>query len=158
MVDRSFGRFDLADPADYGRFLTAHARVLPAIERELECAELLTGWSGRRQALEDDLAAMAIPMPRLRASFCFESDAAQWGALYVIEGSRLGGLQLSRRVKEGLPKAYLSAGHEAGGWRHLLARLDEAAEGREWRDAAVKAAKSVFRAYADAAEEAGVHG
>lgn len=153
-VDEAFARYDLAEPASYAAFLTAHARVLPSVERAVDPGALLHAWKGRTGALSADLAALghALPEP---TPFAVAGEAARWGALYVIEGSRLGGALLARRVGAGLPHAYLSATHGPGAWRALLAALDAAAEagGEGWIEDATDAARATFDAYASAAGE-----
>jgi len=152
LVDAKFARFDLADAASYRRFLTAHAMVLPALEAGLAPAELIEAWRGRTAPLRRDLAALGAEMPVSRWTGQSIEGAARWGALYVLEGSRLGGIFLARRVGAGLPVDYLSAGHPPGAWKSFLARLDAATRGPEWSEAAVTSAKRVFATYADAAD------
>ena len=79
--------------------------------------------------------------------------AGRWGALYVIEGSRLGGQLLARSVPTGLPVAYLSSRHRPGEWRALLAAIEaRGSEGGEaWRAAAVAGAQATFALYGEAA-------
>jgi heme oxygenase (biliverdin-IX-beta and delta-forming) len=150
-VDGAFGDFAIDDPAGYARFLSAHARILPLAERLIDPAALLADWEGRTAALLGDLAALGIPRPAEMAFALPAGDAARWGALYVMEGSRLGGAVLSRMVPAGLPAAYLGARHLAGGWRRVLAAIDAADEGPAWRDAALGGAKALFGAYLAAA-------
>lgn len=156
-VDAAFGGFGLRERAAYGRFLRAHARILPMAERLIDPAALLPGWQGRTAALEADLAALEVALPPPVDWVVPVGDAARWGALYVVEGSRLGGAVLARMIATGQPSAYLSARHGAGGWRELLDRLDGAERGVGWRPHAVAGAKAMFSAYrrAAAAEQAG---
>ena len=46
-VDGLFGRFDLADPASYGAFLTAHAMALVPVEDWADIGRLVPGWAAR---------------------------------------------------------------------------------------------------------------
>lgn len=80
-------------------------------------------------------------------------EAAAWGTLYVVEGSRLGGAMLARRVPAGWPAAYLGAVHAPGGWRAIRAAIDAAGakRDREWREAMVAGARETFALYARAA-------
>ena len=150
-VDATFARYDFADRASYGSLLAAHARVLPPIERALADYPGLPAFPPRTPALAGDLAALGRDMPEPGDVSRPASPAAAWGMLYVIEGSRLGGVFLARQVPEGMPKAYLSAGHARGGWRAMLDALDEAAEGQMWLDEAIAAATATFDLYATAA-------
>lgn len=152
-VDATFGGFALGDAAGYRRFLLAHGRALPAVEAALAAAaHALPAWRPRTAALADDLAALGEAMPP-PLDFGVANEAESWGALYVIEGSRLGGQLLARSVPAGLPAAYLSARHLSGEWRALLAALDAraAAEGDDWRTAATAGARATFALYARAA-------
>lgn len=151
LVDAAFGRFDLAEPAGYIAFLVAQARVLPALEAALRPAELVSGWRGRTAAILRDLADLAVPPPPPVVPDLPEGPAARWGALYVLEGSRLGGAVLRRRVPAGLPSAFLGAVHPPGAWRETLARLDAANHGAAAQAEAVQAARAVFAAFARSA-------
>lgn len=149
-VDAAFGRFDLTDRGDYAAFLTAHARALPAVEAALERFDALPMPPHRREALAADLAALGIAMPEPLPFALADADAA-WGALYVTEGSRLGGIMLAGRVGAGLPSAYLSARHEKGAWRALLAAIDAAVTTPDAIDRAVAGARATFALYAQVA-------
>jgi heme oxygenase len=152
-VDATFGSFALDDVAGYRRFLLAHGRALPAVEAALERAGYdLPAWRTRTAALAADLAALGEIMPP-PLDFTVANEAESWGALYVIEGSRLGGQVLARSVPAGRPAAYLSARHLSGEWRALLAGLDSraAAGDDDWRRAATAGARATFALYARAA-------
>jgi heme oxygenase len=173
-VDDRFGGFALDDPAAYVRFLRAHGRALPAVEAALAQAgvgagagmgagAMLPPWRPRAPLIAADLAALGAPMP---PPLPFTLDGAErWGALYVMEGSRLGGQLLARRVACGLPVAYLSAKHAAGAWRTLLAAIDAQAAAADagradagradagWADAALAGARATFALYAQAADQ-----
>lgn len=153
-VDAAFGGFALDDADGYRRFLLAHARALPAVEMALTGAadDELPAFRPRTSALAGDLAALgeAVPAP---LPFAATGDAARWGALYVIEGSRLGGQLLARSLPAGMPAAYLSARHLPGEWRTLLAALDARAAAADavWRETAMAGARDTFALYARAA-------
>lgn len=153
VVDAAFGRFDLTEPASYGRFLTAHARALPAVESAVAACAALPAFAPRAGLLRADLDALGLPMPDPLPLAPPESEAAAFGALYVIEGSRLGGAMLAKQVPAPLPHAYLSATHQPGGWRAFGELLDRAgkAGGAAWLDQAIAAAKATFDLYAEAA-------
>jgi len=149
-VDAAYARYDLADPDGYRAFLLAHARALPAVEMALAGAAL-PPWRERTTALSADLAALGVAMPAPLSLDPPTDPAAAWGMLYVIEGSRLGGMLLERQVGAGLPRAYLAARHRSGEWRGFLGALDDAVTGADRIDAAVAAARTVFRLYGHAA-------
>ncbi|WP_245648699.1 biliverdin-producing heme oxygenase [Sphingomonas sanxanigenens] len=150
-VDAAFGAFGFDTVDAYRRFLMAHARILPIAERLIDPASLVAGWQPRADGLAADLAALGAAMPATVDLAPPADIAERWGALYVIEGSRLGGVMLARSVPEGLPTAYLSATHPPGGWKRLLAALDAADTGPAWRAAATRGAHAMFAAYRRAA-------
>lgn len=148
-VDDRFGGFALDDRDDYRRFLQAHARALPAVEQALAtgAGEPLPAWRRRTEALANDLAGLDAALP---APLRFTAHGAErWGALYVIEGSRLGGQLLARSVPAGWPAAYLADRHRPGEWRTLLAAIEERAAAADagWRNAALGGARSAFALY-----------
>lgn len=150
-VDSAFGHFALRTREGYRDFLTAHARILPLAERLIQPGALVDDWHGRTEALMDDLHALGGDRPAELDFALPEGEAARWGALYVIEGSRLGGAVLAKMVPADLPAAYLGARHPQGAWRALLERLDDADTGPAWREEAERGAKAMFGAYLEAA-------
>lgn len=155
-VDELFSSFSLDEAEGYGAFLKAHARALPPLEA-LACPE-----SPRLPLLIQDLAALGQEPPE---PFSLEQDKGEgfrWGALYALEGSRLGGAMLARRVGPGLPRAYLSATHGKGGWLAFQQSLDDAAASADgdWMDGAKRGAEAAFALFASAAraEQASLRG
>lgn len=141
-VDAAFSTFDLGQPGGYRAFLHAHAQVLIPLEDALEragIAEMIIDWPQRRrsQALRADLAdlgaTVGFPTPYdapLSPGWC-------WGAAYVIEGSRLGGKVLARRVAQADPSAplrYLGHGSATPLWPSFLQMLEQHGPRCEWRD------------------------
>ncbi|WP_019515053.1 biliverdin-producing heme oxygenase [Sphingomonas sp. Mn802worker] len=151
-VDAAFGSFDLSSRADYRRFLLAHARALPAVEQALAALDFARGLLPRTPLLELDLADLDERMPAPLAFAC-ANEAARWGALYVVEGSRLGGVMLARSVGAELPHRYLSAAHGPGQWRAIRGAVDAAGRDAspEWYDALLSGAAVTFDLYAQAA-------
>lgn len=151
-VDAAFAGFDLADPRAYAAFLAAHARVLPGIEAALAGDPALPAFRPRTALLIDDLARLGVSPPGAIHPHVPPTSAGRFGMLYVIEGSRLGGGLLARRVAAGLPRAYLSAIHLPGEWRAFTHALDQAAaDDRGWIGDAIDGAKRAFALYAGAA-------
>jgi heme oxygenase (biliverdin-IX-beta and delta-forming) len=148
-VDQAFKAFDLTDRHDYGRLLSAHASVTPVVEDILEGVSTLPPWRPRSTLIFADLEGLQIVSPEPVSVDPITSEAALLGALYVLEGSRLGGKVLSGRVPTGLPVTYLSDGHLPGEWRQFLASLDEAARtrGSDWHEDLVRGARGVFVAF-----------
>jgi len=155
-VDDLFTHFSLADRASYIRFLKAHARALAPLEAIARPA------APRLPLLAEDLAALGESLPAPVDVPDEAGEGFRWGALYALEGSRLGGAMLARRVAADLPRAYLSAVHEKGGWVAFQQQLDVQAEqgGKSWIDGAVQGAQAAFALFAAAAqaETASVHG
>ncbi len=129
-MDGLFSRFVLADRADYGRFLSAQAAAFISTEGAIgrgPISALLPDWFERRrsQLLLADLGQLGLPMPPPLRAPALTSDAALLGAVYVLEGSRLGGAYLKRSLANELPQRFLAAPQEPGAWRNLLASLDQ---------------------------------
>jgi heme oxygenase len=154
-VDRAFSRFDLAEAAGYRRFLSAMASAYLAVEAAVDAAggeRILEDWGSRRRSdlLRSDLADLHLapqisPGPRLLQS------SEVLGAIYVLEGSRLGGRVLSSKVGAGLPVRFLATPSLPGAWPDFLSILRQrlASEG-ELRSAGA-AASSCFRFFETAA-------
>jgi heme oxygenase len=151
-VDAAFGSFRLAEPLSYRAFLTAHARALGGAEAALLAMPDLPAWRPRMPLLAQDLADLSASVPS-PLFLDVQPGAAGWGALYVTEGSRLGGAMLARDVASGLPRRYLDAAFEAGEWRALRGAIDAeaSARGEAWLAAAVAGAEACFALYRQAA-------
>jgi heme oxygenase (biliverdin-IX-beta and delta-forming) len=129
-VDALFSRLDLANGGDYRLFLTAQAAAHLPIEAALDAAgaeRVLADWPNRKRGdlLRADLTALAADLPPPLDPPALASDAAILGAIYVLEGSRLGGAVLKRQVPADAPRAFLNPGQAQGRWRKLLEKLDE---------------------------------
>jgi len=108
LLDQTMSTLDLADSADYGRFLSIHRDALQCLRTQWR-AEDDADFSGLRQSLDRDLRALGC-----QSAHCEPSPdpagaptPSQWGVSYVIRGSRLGGAVLRRRVADGYASAYL---------------------------------------------------
>lgn len=147
-VDALFGRFDIAQPEDYRRFLQAHAAAFLGVETALDeigLERLIEDWPARRRnaLIRADIAALGDTPPD-PVPFPIASDAAAIGAAYVLEGSRLGGAVLARRIGEGLPNGYLATPLPAGAWRKFLEKLDSTLYEPSMVADAATAARAVF--------------
>ena len=155
-VDDLFSHFSLEREADYRSFLRAHARALGALE-PVAMPDL-----PRMQLLADDLNRLgeAIPSPLPMTST--DSEGFNWGLLYALEGSRLGGAVLARRVRDDLPRSYLSAVHGKGDWVAFQQQLDQAATqgSDDWMEGAIAGAQAAFVQFemAAMAERDAAHG
>jgi heme oxygenase len=131
-LDSSIGALDLSQRTSYERFLRGTASALAPIELALEesgVEALLPDWPRRRrrQALQDDLSLLGSafqPLPPLRPL----ERSELFGALYVLEGSRLGARIIRKRVTQSADplvrkaSAYLSLG-DADLWPRFLRLL-----------------------------------
>lgn len=155
VVDDIFSTFDLGQTDGYRSFLIAQAGALLPVERALDLAgadDVVPDWPHRRRAslLLADLADLGedAPLPAAPAPALGTREEIL-GALYVIEGSRLGGAMLERRVPSGLPRRFLGAADSAR-WRSLVALIDETVVSDLQQERAVRAAREVFGMFAAA--------
>jgi heme oxygenase (biliverdin-IX-beta and delta-forming) len=169
-VDAAFAGFDLTDRQSYAAFLRAHADVVWPLEASLAGAQITPDWEDRKRGalLKEDIAFLPSPVrPQPVEGPLFASDkldgaptfdrlgangdlSAIAGALYVLEGSRLGGRFLARQLPAGFPRAYLDSNQPPEKWRTLLDRID-AVLGPAELGSALDAAHRVFAAFEQAA-------
>ncbi|MFN4283690.1 MAG: biliverdin-producing heme oxygenase [Alphaproteobacteria bacterium] len=141
-AESAFARFDLTGAQGYGDFLQAQAAALLPLEAALDdagAARLLPDWPARRRApdLSADLAALGRASPPPLPTPAFANDGEAMGALYVLEGSKLGARHLLARLADAPPPSGATrflAGAERperqGQWPAFLARLDAAPYGQ----------------------------
>jgi heme oxygenase len=159
-LDDRLSRLDLSEAADYRRFLRIHARAVPPVEDALARAgldALVSGWcAGRRgPAIESDLAALGVEMPPPAMPPAIDGVGELLGTAYVLEGSRLGGRVLRRRVADGLPASFLSE-PESNPWPALIAVMDRHLYSDALIGEATGAARRCFALFLDVASEAGI--
>jgi heme oxygenase len=154
-VDRAFGAFVLSDANQYGAFLRAQAFALLPVEAAIEESEVMSvlpDWPARRRShlLRMDLAEMGL-MPEVGAQWApFDGVGELLGAIYVLEGSRLGGGLMARSVPAHFPCRFLTDIH-SGRWRHLIEVLDRLLTSEDRRADAIGAARRVFACFEDGA-------
>lgn len=156
-VDAVFSRATLSDPLSYGRFLRAQAAAHLPTEAALTDAGVATvipDWDERQRSalLREDLAELGLAVPPPSGALVLQGEGALLGALYVLEGSRLGGAMLVRSVAPDLPRRYLGAQRQ-GSWRALQQLLDARLVTPADRNAAIATARTVFTLF----EAGGVH-
>jgi heme oxygenase len=140
----------------------AFTLLVPALERA--GADLLyPEWDGRTrlEALEEDLRVLgAFPqtLPLDRPSLTKRSQT--WGALYALEGSRLGNRVILRSVmergtqNERRATTFLAAGLEdRSAWGKFVAQLDKLQFSGEAFELAALGAAQVFETYVKVAEK-----
>ena len=158
-VDAAFAAHDLSTADGYGRFLGSQSRAFVAIERAIEAAgvaALIPDWSERRRAdlLLEDLAELGVEPPRSVTAPALISEAEVLGAVYVLEGSRLGGAVLFRTAPYDAPRRFLEPEGVGPRWRALVALLDARLIDPDQIAAAVRTARSVFGCFHEAAGSA----
>lgn len=156
-VDAAFSTHDLSTIDGYGRFLSAQSRAFIAIERAADAAgagALIADWDDRRRAdlLLDDLADLGMEAPASIAPPVITSDAEILGAVYVLEGSRLGGAVLFRSAPFDAPRRFLEPDGAGPRWRSLVALMDARLTDDREIEAAVQSARAVFNCFHQAAE------
>ena len=158
IVDDAFSRFALDDPGSYRAFLVAHAAALLPVEAWLSgrAEAVFPDWPARARAaaLADDLARLGAVAPPAAPFGAANDPASIAGIVYVLEGSRIGGAILAKRIPSPLPKSYLAATCDARSWRAVLSRLDDVLHDDETRAASARAALSVFERFEQAARAA----
>jgi heme oxygenase len=165
-LDRGIEASCLGEPLDLRRLLAIHHAALGAIVPALESAEaarLFPGWDGRSRlaALEADMAALRADAPHcLSTSVFFPTEQAVWGALYAVEGSRLGNQVLLRRLaKRGnnlgqhATRFLAHCPEEAVTWPHVVKQLEALDYCGDDFTAAVRGAEKVFIVYLIATEQ-----
>lgn len=159
---RLSGAFE-RDRAAYGMFLTSLAEGLLPLEDALEAAgvdALLADWPQRRRGpdLRDDLADLGLAVPGPRRSGRFDGEARLLGALYVLEGSRLGSRLLLRRALANddpvvrRATRYLARGEARDLWPAFLARLEASPAVAAAPADAVAGARDAFASFLPAPE------
>lgn len=147
-VDAAFGGFDLSDRDGYRAFLLAQAQPMATVEAAVDAFDpiaTLPDWPDRRRVplIAADLADLGAPMPSPEP-LNLTSTAAALGAIYVLEGSRLGGALLARTVPMDLPARFIRCPAAPKRWRGLIEVLDRTLVTQAQRDAASSAARAVF--------------
>lgn len=97
-LDKGIGH--LTDAADYRRYVLGSHAFRASLEPALSNAEAATGWQPLllEAELYGDLAALGLYAVTPLMPPPLESEASLIGALYVLEGSSLGAVLLSRQA------------------------------------------------------------
>jgi heme oxygenase len=153
-VDAAFSKFDMSDARGYEHLLRAFCRVVPALEARLAGHATWSGWSPRAFLLFADLATFHTEDMELADRVPDILAASPWAIQYVLEGSRLGGRILARRVGAGMPAAYLSAFIPPPDWLRFQSELQVEAEANDavWLDHTIDATLLAFAMFEEAAK------
>jgi len=153
-LDAQLGRFDLRRLPDYRLFLEMHAAVVPPLEAALARSgveRLFPDWADRSRSsdLRDDLYCVGGAEHPASVVRRFD-DGGMIGAMYVLEGSRLGASFLLRTVLESGDPAvtgateYLRHGEGLPLWPSFLALIERHAGEPGDASRAIGAAHYVF--------------
>jgi len=150
-VDAVFSVAILDDRRSYGAFLLAQAAAHLPVEEALErdgINDIIADWADRRRGdrLAADLLDLGIAQPARVALPAFDGKEALLGALYVLEGSRLGGTILKRSVPPDFPARFLG-GVNSAAWQSLIVALDGHLDTDAKRASAINAAHRVFELF-----------
>lgn len=160
-LDSGFGTLDLKNRNDYKKFLAAQAAVMAPLEDWLtrhDIARVLADWPRRRRAaaLDDDLAGLGAVAEPSAIVMGTPSVPALLGAVYVLEGSRLGARYLSRIVAGSDDAAvrgnmrFLNHGAGLPLWPSFLETLERRVTGAEAADEAARGARQTFALFLNA--------
>lgn len=156
-LDATLSRVDFNDRAAYADMLSRMSAPLSAMEGALSSGVapvLFENWAGRLRshALRADLDALNTDF-RQRFAAPIENEAEALGALYVLEGSRLGGRVLARMAGESADERvrgatrYFRHGERGGHWRSFIDKLEASSAVREKPERAKRAALDTFAAF-----------
>jgi len=167
-VEAAFAAFDLATLPGYRLFLRAHAAAITAVERQLVTAgvvNVVSDWPLRQRT---DVVATDLHRLGLRGMILtcppLGSRGAVLAAMYVLEGSRLGGrillAQAMRSPSAEVRAATVYLRHQPGMqlWTEFLALLDVHHADAAAVEQMVAHATSVFDVFARAASQAATAG
>lgn len=156
-LDQRLSEVDFNDRAAYADMLSRLSAPVTALEAGLTngvAPVLFTNWAARLRAhaLRSDVEAVGGDF-RVRKAHPIEGEAEALGALYVLEGSRLGGQVLARMVQQSRDERvraatrYFLHGAQAGLWRSFLQRLEQSPAVAANPERATHAALSAFAAF-----------
>ena len=154
-VDSILLSWPLDDIDVYRQFLIAHARVLLPCERWLsrnESSTLLPEWTQRDRtaALLNDLHKLGC-RPDIPSDMSFDNaEPVQIGMVYVLEGSRLGGFVLAKKLNKlrpDLPTSFLSYDADTDVWGRFVEWLNGKRLNTGELETSIDTARFIFRLY-----------
>lgn len=167
VVDARFVPMLGCGEAGYRSFLRASAAAVFALEQALLAADvdaILPDWAQRARtaALRADLADLGVIDVPVAPPPLLAGEARQFGALYVLEGSRLGAkLLLPELLARGGTRVraatrYLRHGEGRRLWPSFLAQLESSQATRRCPDDAIAAARAAFALFVTGPAQAGL--
>lgn len=166
VVDARFAPMLGCGETGYRSFLLASATAVFALEQALaaDVNAILPDWARRTRtaALRADLADLGIVDVPVAPPPLLAEEARQFGALYVLEGSRLGARLLlpellahgSNRVRAAM--RYLRHGEGLRLWPSFLAHLESSEAVRRRPDDAIAGARAAFALFVTGHPPAGL--
>lgn len=165
-LDQTIGSLCFRDGIDLRHVLAIHYEALGSIVPGLEragAALLFPGWDGRSRlcALKHAMALLQADLPPqcVERDLSLPSEQEVWGALYAVEGSRLGNRVILRRVvavgsdlERQATRFFADVPQDGATWPRLLERLEALDYRGEDFEAAALGATKVFDVYLSAAE------
>ena len=154
--------FRLETPDGYARFLAAQAAALLPLERALREAgieDILPDWSERVRGAEltlDLFGLGAPPVERLMPP-TIGCDATAFGAVYVLEGSRLGAQAILPLIAPDMPTRFLRHGAGKRLWPRFVERLESNLAVRERPRSTEAGAIAAFELFEQAFRNAARH-
>lgn len=168
-AERAFALEEIDNLKRYGRLLEVHLEIYRRLERELTDRGIWRGLpldlSADVDRLCADLGAIGEvpPPPRAAPGLGLDTDAERLGCRYVLEGSRLGALAISKALAAALgvhggwgatffdrPKP-----ETRERWSRFCALLERCCSGDEELDLAVRGSEKTFRLFLEGFREAG---
>ncbi|WP_417683987.1 biliverdin-producing heme oxygenase [Roseibium sp.] len=148
-VDRRAALFDMRNPEGLSSFLSFMHAGLSAIETALDefgMSSIFPEWPDRKRLhiLEEEIAMGNQAGGR---AVRFQSEAETWGALYVLEGSRLGGRMLARMLPEPSISPFLAGNIDCRFWSVFLGKLSDADDRLNDRNGMMLGAGKAFGAF-----------
>lgn len=167
VVDARFAPMLGSGEAGYRSFLLASAAAVFPLEQALLAADvgaILPDWAQRARtaALRADLADLGVVDVPVAPPPLLAGEARQLGALYVLEGSRLGAkLLLPELLARGSPRVrtatrYLRHGEGGRLWPSFLAHLESSEATRRCPDDAIAGARAAFALFVTGHPRAGL--
>ncbi|MEN3793125.1 hypothetical protein ABDX79_10500 [Fulvimarina sp. MAC3] len=140
----------------------AHHALEPLVEAALQRHDVAIRYQAMRHALDRDLEALAVqPLPvEVSSGPDLGGIPGLAGALYVLEGSRLGARLLHRRVAASTwvhgfqtpPLAFFEAAQASGNFSERMGLFDDLLKDGDDLETAAHAATSVFALFARSAK------
>ena len=166
VVDARFAPMLRSGEAGYRSFLLASAAAVFPLEQALLAADVdavLPDWAQRTRsaALRADLADLGVTDVPVAPPPLLAGEARQFGALYVLEGSRLGAkLLLPELLARGGTRVraatrYLRHGEGRRLWPSFLAYLESSEAARRCPDDAIAGARAAFALFVTGHAQAG---